>query len=122
MHRVRFHPPAEAGSFQRAKAVSPLSQAIAGPLADRVFEPLVQNELALSRILPAWMGRGPGTGMGIQIGLAGLFAALVGLAGYLLPAVREAEPRMPDHDAVEWDKRPPKRRGREIQSKERRDC
>ncbi|MCD6285259.1 MAG: hypothetical protein J7M39_05030 [Anaerolineae bacterium] len=37
--------------------------------------------------------------MGIQLGAAVVLSALVGLGGYAF-AVRDAETRLPDHDAV----------------------
>ena len=76
--------------------VSPIAQAIAGPLADQVFEPLVRKNTVLSTGLPAWLGRGPGTGMGLQIGLVGICTLIVGLSGYLFPGIREVETLMPD--------------------------
>ena len=77
--------------------VSPIAQAIAGPLADRVFEPLARKNAVLSTSLPAWLGRGPGTGMGLQIGLVGICTLIVGLSGSLFAGIREVEPLMPAH-------------------------
>ncbi|MGC9347091.1 MAG: MFS transporter [Anaerolineae bacterium] len=80
--------------------VAPVSQYVAGPLADRFFEPYF---LADPNATPLFgiLGKGPGAGMGLQIALTGLFAALIGAAGYLFPTVRNAEDRLPDHDAAE---------------------
>jgi hypothetical protein len=48
-----------------------------------------------------WLvGTGPGAGMALIIIFSGLGGALVGLAGYLFPAVRNAEDILPDHDAA----------------------
>ena len=38
--------------------------------------------------------------MSLQLGIAGALTALVGLGGYAFAAVRHAETRLPDHDAV----------------------
>jgi hypothetical protein len=38
--------------------------------------------------------------MGLLIIFTGLLSALVGLAGYLVPAVRDAEDILPDHDTA----------------------
>ncbi len=80
--------------------VSPLSQLIAGPLADRAFEPAMQESGALAPAFGWLAGVGPGAGMGLQFALAGIFALLVGLGGYLFPAIRNAEDLLPDHDAA----------------------
>ncbi|RME08721.1 MAG: MFS transporter [Anaerolineae bacterium] len=76
-----------------AQITAPLAMLLAGPLADRVFEP------AFSRPHPfAWLvGSGPGAGMGMMFVLAGLLGALVGAAGYLFPPVRNVESLLPDH-------------------------
>ncbi|MBN2392587.1 MAG: MFS transporter, partial [Anaerolineae bacterium] len=80
--------------------VTPLSQLLAGPLADRVLEPAMQDNGALAPVFGWWVGIGPGAGMGLQFALAGLFALLVGLGGYLFPVIRNAEDLLPDHDAA----------------------
>lgn len=83
-----------------AWVVTPVSQLVAGPLADRVFEPT----FALPAVANSWLGRvfgtGAGAGMGFQLALGGLLAAAVGLGGYLFSTVRNAESRLPDHDAT----------------------
>jgi hypothetical protein len=81
--------------------ISPISQLIAGPLADYVFEPLFSQGSGQATIANLVFGSGPGTGMGVQVALAGLAAAAVGLSSYLFPAVRNAETRIADFDATE---------------------
>jgi hypothetical protein len=83
-----------------AWGVAPLSQFLAGPLADRVLEPFFRSGAA-DGLLTRIFGSGAGAGMGFQLALAGLLAALVGVSGYLFPAVRDAEDQLPDHDATE---------------------
>jgi hypothetical protein len=39
-------------------------------------------------------------GMSLMFILFGGLGAVAGLAGYFIPAIREAEERMPDHEAV----------------------
>ena len=80
--------------------VTPLSQLIAGPLADKALEPLLAQSETAPGLLAALFGTGPGAGMGLQLGAAGVLSALVGLGGYAFAAVRDAETRLPDHDAV----------------------
>jgi len=38
--------------------------------------------------------------MGLLLIFCGLGAALVGLAGYFIPAIRNAEDLLPDHDTL----------------------
>jgi MFS family permease len=82
--------------------VAPISQFIAGPLADRFFEPYFLADPGVTPLFGI-LGRGAGTGMGLQMALGGVLAALTGAAGYLFPTVRSAEDRLPDHDAVSED-------------------
>jgi hypothetical protein len=47
-----------------------------------------------------WLvGTGSGAGMGLILVLAGFGAALAGLGGYAVRAVRDVEVILPDHDA-----------------------
>jgi DHA3 family macrolide efflux protein-like MFS transporter len=49
----------------------------------------------------AWLvGTGPGAGMALLFVAAGAMAAVAGLVGYLVPAVRAVEDLLPDHDTV----------------------
>jgi hypothetical protein len=79
---------------------------IAGPLADRVFEPLMTSESGLSQTLGRVVGNGPGAGMGLMLVIVGVLGAAVGLGGYLFPAVRNAETLLSDHDAGTPPKEP----------------
>jgi hypothetical protein len=80
--------------------VTPVSRLVAGPLADYVFEPAMQENGALADAFGALIGRGEGAGMALIFVLFGALSGLVGLSGYLVPVVREAESRLPDHRAV----------------------
>lgn len=64
---------------------------LAGPLADRVFEPALEPGGALSARLGWLVGQGDGAGMGLMFLLSGGLGALVALTGFLTPAVRDAE-------------------------------
>lgn len=80
---------------------SPITPLIAGPLADFVFEPAMRDPgSAMAQTLGFLTGTGPGTGMSLMLIFCGLGAALVGLAGYFIPAIREAETRLPDHEQL----------------------
>jgi len=83
-----------------AQISAPIAMLAAGPLADRVFEPLMQSGRPATEILSRLVGTGPGAGMGMMFVIAGVIGATVGLAGYLFPAVRNAESILLDHDSV----------------------
>ena len=80
---------------QAAMLMTPLAGLIAGPLADRIFEP--------ARRLPAWrsvgwlVGAGPGAGMGLMFVVAGVLLLAGSSAAYAIPAVRRLEADLPDH-------------------------
>jgi MFS family permease len=75
---------------------NPISPIIGGLMADFVLEPAMQGRGLLSQTFGWLVGTGPGAGMGLLIVLCGLLMALVGLAGYFIPAVRNAEDLLPD--------------------------
>jgi hypothetical protein len=79
---------------------NPISPIIAGTLSDFILEPAARAHLGLSAALAWLVGTGPGAGMGLLIVLCGVLSALVGLLGYLIPAIYNAESILPDHDAI----------------------
>jgi MFS family permease len=83
-----------------AQIAGPIGLLLAGPLADRVFEPAMQAGGALADRWGWLVGVGPGAGMGLLIVVTGLLAALAGVVGYVIPQIRNAERLMPDHDAA----------------------
>lgn len=79
----------------------PISPIIAGTLADFVLEPRMMNtSSALSSVFGPLFGTGPGAGMGLLVSFAGLGSALVGLSGYFIRPVRDAEDILPDFDTA----------------------
>ncbi len=78
----------------------PIAPIIAGTLADFAFEPAMRTSGMLSQTFGGLVGTGPGAGMGLILVFCGLAAALVGLTGYFIPAVRNAEDLLPDHDTL----------------------
>ena len=46
-------------------------------------------------------GRGPGAGIALMFVAVGVIATIIGLSGYLFPAIRNAEELLPDHDTME---------------------
>jgi len=77
---------------------TPLAALVAGPLADQVMEPAMQEGGALTALFSPWVGTGPGAGIALVFIFAGLGTMLVGLGGYAFPAVRDAETILPDFD------------------------
>jgi MFS family permease len=80
--------------------VTPISMLIAGPLADRAFEPAMQSGGALSASFAWLVGTNPGAGMALIFILCGLLATGVGISGYLVPVIRDAETLLPDQDTL----------------------
>ncbi|HSR30774.1 MAG TPA: MFS transporter [Anaerolineae bacterium] len=78
----------------------PIATLLAGPLADYFFEPAMASGGMLSRPLSVLVGTGPGAGMSLMFVTTGILGVLVGLGGYAVPVVRDAEDILPDYDAV----------------------
>ena len=76
---------------------NPLTPLIGATLADYVLEPAMREGGSLVGTFAWLVGIGPGAGMALIVIIAGLLAGCVGLAGYLVPAVRNAEDLLPDH-------------------------
>jgi len=81
--------------------VLPLSNALAGPLADHVLEPAMMPGGALTRIFGGLVGVGPGAGMGLMFVLGGGMATIIAILAYSVPTLREVEARLPDHDEIQ---------------------
>ncbi len=83
-----------------AQITFPLALLIVGPLADYMFEPMMQPAGALASVFGGLLGTGPGAGMALIMVLSGVLGAAVALSGYLFPAIRDIETILPDHDAA----------------------
>lgn len=84
-----------------AQITAPLSMLIAGPLADQVLEPAMQNpDSTLAKLISPVMGTGEGVGMAVIVAVSGILVAFVGLGAYYFPKIRNVETILPDHDAV----------------------
>lgn len=82
-----------------ALIASPIGIALGGLLADHLFEPMMHAPAGLAALFVPLVGSGPGAGMALMMVVAGLLSALVGVAGYLIPTVRNAEALLPDYSA-----------------------
>jgi DHA3 family macrolide efflux protein-like MFS transporter len=80
-----------------AQFTSPIAILVAGPLAEKVFQPLVSKDGALaSTTLGQLIGIGPGRGTGLLFVVMGLLSVLVTVAAYLYPRLRLVEDELPD--------------------------
>ncbi|MEM0981448.1 MAG: MFS transporter, partial [Cyanobacteria bacterium P01_H01_bin.58] len=68
-----------------------LGTAIAGPLADYVFEPAMQPGMPLTKALGQLFGSGVGAGMAVQIGLFASLGIATTLGGYSIPRLRRID-------------------------------
>jgi DHA3 family macrolide efflux protein-like MFS transporter len=78
-----------------------LAYLAAGPLADRVFGPLLAPDGALAASIGPIMGVGPGRGIGLLFVVMGLATLLISLWGNLSPRIRLIEDDLPDAVADE---------------------
>jgi hypothetical protein len=79
---------------------TPLAQLIAGPLADYVMEPGMQEGGALAGTFGWLVGTGSGAGMGLMMVVSGVLSSLVALGAFSTHVVRHAEDLLPDHEQM----------------------
>jgi len=79
-----------------AYSMMPLAYIVAGPLADRVFNPLLLEGGTLADSVGQLIGVGPGRGTGLMFIVIGALSMVVAAAGYLSPRVRNVEDELPD--------------------------
>jgi MFS transporter, DHA3 family, macrolide efflux protein len=77
-------------------AITPLAYLLAGPLADRLAEPLMAEGGALAASAGRILGVGTGRGYGLIIVLTGLVVALAPLVAALIRPIRRVELELPD--------------------------
>jgi MFS transporter, DHA3 family, macrolide efflux protein len=78
-----------------AASTLPLAYLLSGPLADKVFEPLMTRG-EISRTLGQLIGAGRGRGIALMFIIAGVLTMLAQVGGYLYPRLREVEGELPD--------------------------
>lgn len=76
------------------ESVTAIAALVAGPLADRVFEPMVKSAATTWAIEP-FLGVQPGAGIALLYVLTSLGLILVGVGGFYLPALHEVDNTMP---------------------------
>jgi MFS transporter, DHA3 family, macrolide efflux protein len=78
--------------------VSAIAHLIAGPLSDRVFEPVMKSEGAAKSVFGAMFGTGTGAGIAVLYVLCAFSMLAVGVCGYKFQILRDIEIMMPDYD------------------------
>jgi MFS family permease len=79
-----------------ATIATPLSFALAGPLADGVFEPLLLEDGPLAGVLGPVFGTGPGRGSALLVTIGGLAVVMLSAFGWSMPFIRNLEREIPD--------------------------
>ena len=79
-----------------AWATLPLAYLVAGPLADRVFEPLLAVGGPLAGSIGKIIGVGRGYGIALLFVVMGMLSMLATVGGYLHPRLRLLEEELPD--------------------------
>ncbi|WP_254564073.1 MFS transporter [Oscillatoria sp. HE19RPO] len=74
----------------------PLAYVVAGPLADRIFEPLMAADGLLAGSVGKIIGVGPGRGIGLLFITMEIIAIIVTVAVYRYPRLRFVERELPD--------------------------
>jgi hypothetical protein len=83
------------------RSAIPLAYLLAGPLADRIFEPMLVADGLLADNIGQLIGVGAGRGIGLLFLGMGLLKILMTLGGYLYGPVRRVEDDLPDMIADE---------------------
>jgi MFS family permease len=78
-----------------AQFTTPIGDFSAGPLADKVFNPLLASGGALSGSVGRVIGVGPNRGIGLMFLVGALFPLLIAVWGFLNPKVRYVERDLP---------------------------
>lgn len=81
-----------------AQIAIPLGAAIAGPLADRVFEPAMKRSGILSKVFGGIFGNQTGAGMALMITLFSSCGVAIALGGYAFPILSRVEKTILDRE------------------------
>jgi MFS transporter, DHA3 family, macrolide efflux protein len=101
LSQAKIEPSVQGRVFSMRSMVSqsmmPVAFAISGPLADKVFGPLMMPGGALaSTFLGQIFGVGVGRGIGLMFTTAGLFLLVAGAVAWSFPRIRNVEDELPD--------------------------
>jgi MFS family permease len=81
-----------------AQALLPIAYLLAGPLADKVFVPLMTGDSTLGLWLQGMLGAGTSRGYALFFLSLGVFVVAAAVASYLYPPLRHLERDIPDFD------------------------
>lgn len=73
---------------------------LAGPLCDRLFEPLMATARPATALLTSLVGSGAGAGIGLLTAATGLLALGAAAVGWAVRSVRNVETDLPDHQVA----------------------
>jgi MFS family permease len=79
-----------------ATSTRPLAYLVAGPLADKLFEPLLAPTGPLAGSIGQIVGVGPGRGIGLLFLVMGALKAAASLGGHWYSPIRQVEDELPD--------------------------
>ncbi|MCP4964900.1 MAG: MFS transporter [bacterium] len=84
-----------------AQIAGPVALLMAGPLADNVFEPMLQEGGALADSVGSVIGVGPGRGIAFLFIILGGLSIVFTIIAYMYPRLRNLEDELPDYDEIE---------------------
>ena len=84
-----------------AQIAGPVAMIMSGPLADSVFEPLMQEDGPLADSIGRIIGVGPGRGIALLFIILGGMSIVFTLIAFLYPRLRNLEDEIPDYDENE---------------------
>jgi MFS family permease len=82
------------------QGTQPLALALAGPLADRVFVPLMTGDSNLGTTLQGWLGSGEGAAYGLFFVAIGVYTVVMAMLSWLYGPLRHLERDIPDADEL----------------------
>jgi MFS family permease len=80
-----------------AQISTPLAALLAGPLAEKVFEPAMMPGGGLAPVFGGLVGTGVGAGISLMIFFAGVLVFFTSLLIYFIPAIWNVEDILPDY-------------------------
>ncbi len=84
-----------------AQIAGPVAMIMSGPLADSVFEPLMQEDGPLADSIGRIIGVGPGRGIALLFIILGGMSIVFTLIAFQYPRLRNLEDEIPDYDENE---------------------
>jgi len=79
-----------------AFSIEPIAILLAGPLAEKIFEPAMLPGGSMANVFGDLIGVGPGRGIALMFVLSGLIYVLIALIILINPRIRRVESELPD--------------------------